>query len=49
MCGSVPPLPKYGFMAWCSVKKRPGTTLPLAFTVGSLLGRGKSKFVPVLH
>jgi hypothetical protein len=28
MCGAIPPLPQYVFMAWCSVKAK-GTTLPL--------------------
>jgi hypothetical protein len=26
---AIPPLPQYTFMAWCSVKKITGTTLPL--------------------
>jgi hypothetical protein len=29
MCGVPPPLPQYASMAWCSVKKSTGTTLPL--------------------
>jgi hypothetical protein len=29
MSGSMPPLPQYAFMAWCSVKKSTGTPLPL--------------------
>jgi len=29
MLGALPPLPRYAFMAWCSVKKSTGTTLPL--------------------
>jgi hypothetical protein len=29
MYGAIPPLPQYAFMAWCSVKKNTGTTLPL--------------------
>jgi hypothetical protein len=28
MGGAVPPLPKYTFMAWCSVRGSTGTTLP---------------------
>jgi hypothetical protein len=24
MCGAIPPLPQYAFMAWCSVKKAQG-------------------------
>jgi len=27
--GAVPPLHQYALMAWCSVKKSTGTTLPL--------------------
>jgi hypothetical protein len=26
--GSIPPLPQYAFMAWCSVKRSTGKTLP---------------------
>jgi hypothetical protein len=29
MRGTIPPLPQYAFMVWCSVKKSTGTTLPL--------------------
>jgi hypothetical protein len=29
MRGTIPPLPQYAFMAWCSVDKIIGTTLPL--------------------
>jgi hypothetical protein len=29
MEGAVSPFPQYAFMAWCSVKKCTGTTLPL--------------------
>jgi len=29
MSGAIPPLYQYAFMAWCSVKKSTGTTLPL--------------------
>jgi hypothetical protein len=29
MSGAILPLPQYAFMAWCSVKKCTGTTLPL--------------------
>jgi hypothetical protein len=29
MCGAVPSLPQYFFMAWCLVKKITETTLPL--------------------
>jgi hypothetical protein len=29
MCGAILPHPQYAFMAWCSVKKITGTTLPL--------------------
>jgi len=28
MRGAIPPLPHYTFMAWCSVKKNTGSTLP---------------------
>jgi hypothetical protein len=31
MCGAVPPLPQYAFMAWCSVRGSTGTTLTLPF------------------
>jgi hypothetical protein len=31
MLGSVPPLPQYASMAWCSVKKSTGTTLSFTF------------------
>jgi hypothetical protein len=31
MRGAIPPLPQYAFMAWCSVKKGTGRTLPLPF------------------
>jgi hypothetical protein len=31
MSGSIPPLPKFTFMAWWSVKKSTGTTLPLPY------------------
>jgi hypothetical protein len=30
MCGAIPPLPQYAFMAPCSVKKSTETTLPLS-------------------
>jgi hypothetical protein len=29
MRGAMLPLPKYAFMAWCSIKKSSGTTSPL--------------------
>jgi hypothetical protein len=29
MCGAVPPLSQYGFMAWCLVKHRDNISLPL--------------------
>jgi hypothetical protein len=29
MGGAVPPLPQYAFMAWCSIRRSTGTTLPL--------------------
>jgi hypothetical protein len=29
MSGAIPPLPQYAFMAWCSVTKNTGTSLPL--------------------
>jgi hypothetical protein len=29
MNGAIPPLPQYAFMAWCSVKRSTGTTLPM--------------------
>jgi hypothetical protein len=29
MSGAVPPIPRYAFMAWCSVKKSTGTALVL--------------------
>jgi hypothetical protein len=32
MPGDIAPFPQYAFMAWCSVKKRTGTTLPFIFT-----------------
>jgi hypothetical protein len=28
MCGAIPPLSQYTFMAWCSEKKSTGTSLP---------------------
>jgi hypothetical protein len=31
MRGAIPPLPKYAFMAWCSVKRSTGTTLLSTF------------------
>jgi hypothetical protein len=30
--GTISPLPKHASLAWCSVKKSTGTTLPFAFT-----------------
>jgi hypothetical protein len=33
MHGGIHSLPQYTFMAWCSVKKSTGTTLPLPFTI----------------
>jgi hypothetical protein len=32
---SISPLPQYAFMAWCSVKRNTGTTLPFTFTLPS--------------
>jgi hypothetical protein len=32
MRGAIPPLPQYAFMAWCSIGKSTGTTLPLPST-----------------
>jgi hypothetical protein len=29
MCGAIPPLPQYAFMAWCLVEKITGRTLPV--------------------
>jgi hypothetical protein len=34
MSGTIPPLPQYAFMAWCSFKKSTGTTLPLRRDMG---------------
>jgi hypothetical protein len=31
MSGAIPPLPKYAFRAWCSVKRSTGTALPLPY------------------
>jgi len=28
MCGAIPPLPQYAYMAWYPVNKSTGTTLP---------------------
>jgi hypothetical protein len=33
MLGAIHPLPQYAFMAWCSVKKITGTTLPLSLWI----------------
>jgi hypothetical protein len=30
MSGAIPPLSQYAIMAWCSVKKSAGTTLPVS-------------------
>jgi len=32
MSGAIRPLPLFAFMAWCSVKKGTGATLPFAYT-----------------
>jgi hypothetical protein len=32
MCGAVPPLPQYAFMAWCLVKQRDNFTFTLQVT-----------------
>jgi hypothetical protein len=33
MSRSIPPIPQYAFMAWCSVKKCTGTALPLSLCI----------------
>jgi len=37
MSEAIPPLSKYAFMAWCSVKKSTGTTLRLSLVNPVLL------------
>jgi len=44
MRDAIPPLSQYAFVAWCSVKKCPGTTL-LYFYL-SVLGQWLSTFEP---
>jgi len=36
MSGAIPPLPRYAFIAWCSVKKSKGTTLPLSLPLQTI-------------
>jgi hypothetical protein len=36
MRGAISPLLQYAFMAWCSIKKSTGTTLPFTFMYTSI-------------
>jgi len=46
MRGTIPPLPQYAFMVWCSVKKKAQTTLPYLYIMrwaGHVTCKGKKK------
>jgi len=44
MRGALPPLPRYAFMASCSVKKGTGKTLPLSFTITKVKAKSHTKY-----
>jgi hypothetical protein len=50
MRGAIPPIPQYAFMAWCSVKKTTGITLPLLYTVAEdTCSECAVQFIPTLY